>query len=149
VSSTHGVRVFAAFVSAFACACHTTSYECRATSSPFGLFAENVVFRVIGDRPAPDHDDSVAIFTHREQYDGDAKDVDFDHEEIVRITARMGSNARVASVTQSQALLGLIVDATHCAPGIASTRQIDVVLPLTPLVPQLWVNRGAACRELP
>ncbi len=126
-----------------------TSYDCSMPSSPFGLVGENVAFRVIVDRAAPDHDDSIAVFTHREQYDGDAKDVDFDHEEIVRITARTGVGARVASVTQSQSLLGLTVDATHCAPGIASTRQIDVVLPLTPMVPELWVKRGAACRELP
>jgi hypothetical protein len=128
-----------------------TSYDCSMPSSPFGLVGagESVAFRVIVDRPAPDHDDSVAVFTHREQYDGDAKDVDFEREEIVRITARTGAGARVVSVTQSSAILGLTVDATRCAPGVAATRQFDVVIPLTPHVPELWVNRGAKCRELP
>jgi hypothetical protein len=134
--------------SLFACACGS-SYECATRSSPFGLVADPVIFRVIGDRPVRDRDDTVAIFTHREQYDGDAKDVDFEHEEIVRLTARMGSSARVASVVKSHALLGFTVDATSCTKGIAATRQLDVVIPLTPLVPSLWVNRGPACRELP
>jgi hypothetical protein len=122
------------------CGCSTTSYDCRAPSYPFGLAAEPIVFRVIRDRAVPDHDDTVAIFTHPEQYDGDAKNVDFEHEEIVRITARIGAGAQVASVVRSHALVGLVVDATHSAPGIA-THEIDVVIPLTPIVPELWVHR--------
>ena len=135
-------------VGLFACGCGT-SYDCRTSSTPFGLSGDPVIFRVIADRPVRDHDDFIAFFTHREQYDGDAKDVDFEHEEIVRITARVGAGAKVASVVKSMTLLGFTVDATRCAPGVAATRQIDVVVPLTPLVPELAVNRGASCRELP
>jgi len=137
-----------ATLGALACGCSST-YDCRNSSTPFGLSGESVIFRVIGDRPVPDHDDFIALFTHREQYDGDAKDVDFEHEEIVRITARTGEGAKVASVVKSTMLLGFTVDATHCARGVASTRQIDVVIPLTPLVPLLAVNRGASCKDLP
>ena len=142
---------------ALACAGCNQVYCSGAPSNAYEALASrpgaDVAFRVLAERAVADHDDALALFTHREQYDRagpapGAADVDFAHEEIVRITARTGPGAHVAWIARSDAVLAITIDATHCPAGVpAATHTFDVVIPLAAQVPQLYVDRGKACRE--